>query len=733
MGCFFRLIEQFHTQDEPSFCGLGTLTMVLNAMNVDPGRTWKGPWRWFRETMLDCCEPLERIQLNGITFIPLACLARCNGAFVETHRADESDGDLEAFRRAVCASCCEVTGCAEEEGYKPLKVLVVSYSRKQFGQTGDGHYSPIGGYHAASDKVLVLDVARFKHPPHWVPLVEMWESMRRLDPETGLSRGFMLLSRKLGALCSSWLSLSIRDKTESGAAHPVVGSLVNLPEAFAAALTTWQGDLPRLPADGKLAAAEVLRRAFAFCDSPAMPLSVVCRQPSSAASPEGRPELATGEQAAANEALRQVLHALGQAGAAMDRALSPLPEVPVVLAVDNLRVALLLALDLSLWERALSPGSAPRAAMDVAFMRAQCADLLTAFVKNLFVIAGCAPQESMGADAPAQPEEAGRFVGIDLGVTCVVASSPVTDGSKVTVNTNDVSGLSTPAAVSYDGKLRHIGMDAEGRMMSAPKQTLTYLPLVLTKSSASRAKRYQMLFPMQEDGKLGPVKYDGEEFAVPSCGPLSALLRRLVSYAVGASAQTQPVCIAIHDLMSEDEEAVVRDAIDLAGLKDVASLVRQSDAVVAAFAQSQGSKLLPEGVDERSVAFVDIGVSHGSVFVVRFARKTAEEGASPKEGDATAEFLYQCCEESLGVRTLVEALLEEAKTRIEAKYKCSVNLQSKAGVRLANEATPVDGNSKRLRFAGAGHLSMLPDAEMNLEALAYPLCDFCVTSLPPSD
>ncbi|CAE8712165.1 unnamed protein product [Polarella glacialis] len=349
MGCFFRLIEQFHTQDEPSFCGLGTLTMVLNAMNVDPGRTWKGPWRWFRETMLDCCEPLERIQLNGITFIPLACLARCNGAFVDTHRADESDGDLEAFRRAVCESCCEVTGCAEEEGYKPLKVLVVSYSRKQFGQTGDGHYSPIGGYHAASDKVLVLDVARFKHPPHWVPLVEMWESMRRLDPDTGLSRGFMLLSRKPGALCSSWLSLSIRDKTESGAAHPVVGSLVNLPEAFAAALTTWQGDLPRLPADGKLAAAEVLRRALAFCDSPAMPLSVVCRQPSSAASPEERPELATGEQAAANEALRQVLHALGQAGAAMDRALSPLPEVPVVLAVDNLKVALLLALDLSLW------------------------------------------------------------------------------------------------------------------------------------------------------------------------------------------------------------------------------------------------------------------------------------------------------------------------------------------------------------------------------------------------
>ena len=38
--------------------------------------------------------------------------------------------------------------------------MIVSYSRKALGQTGDGHYSPIGGYHAATDQVLILDVAR---------------------------------------------------------------------------------------------------------------------------------------------------------------------------------------------------------------------------------------------------------------------------------------------------------------------------------------------------------------------------------------------------------------------------------------------------------------------------------------------------------------------------------------------------------------------------------------------
>ena len=43
---YFRLAEQFRTQDEPAFCGLSTLTMVLNALAVDPKRVWKGVWRW---------------------------------------------------------------------------------------------------------------------------------------------------------------------------------------------------------------------------------------------------------------------------------------------------------------------------------------------------------------------------------------------------------------------------------------------------------------------------------------------------------------------------------------------------------------------------------------------------------------------------------------------------------------------------------------------------------------
>jgi glutathione gamma-glutamylcysteinyltransferase len=59
---FFKLIEQFHTQDEPAYCGLASLTMALNALAIDPRRPWKGPWRWFNEDLLDCCEPLPKVR-----------------------------------------------------------------------------------------------------------------------------------------------------------------------------------------------------------------------------------------------------------------------------------------------------------------------------------------------------------------------------------------------------------------------------------------------------------------------------------------------------------------------------------------------------------------------------------------------------------------------------------------------------------------------------------------------
>ena len=56
MESYFKLAEQFTTQAEPAYCGPTSLVMVLNALNMDPGKPWKGIWRWYSEEVLHCSD-----------------------------------------------------------------------------------------------------------------------------------------------------------------------------------------------------------------------------------------------------------------------------------------------------------------------------------------------------------------------------------------------------------------------------------------------------------------------------------------------------------------------------------------------------------------------------------------------------------------------------------------------------------------------------------------------------
>lgn len=220
---YFRLAEQFHTQSDPAFCGLGSLVVALNALAIDPGRLWKGPWRWFAEDLLDCCVPLSTVRERGLDVDELACLARCNGAEVTLCRADASDAP--AFREAL-------RGAADGGS-----VVVVAYDRARLGQTGSGHFSPIGGFHSRRDLALVLDVARFKYPPHWVPVERLFHAMESVDPATGRARGFMTLRARRSGLA---LGFSLRCDGESwsglaGRLGPIVGGIHAHPDLAALA------------------------------------------------------------------------------------------------------------------------------------------------------------------------------------------------------------------------------------------------------------------------------------------------------------------------------------------------------------------------------------------------------------------------------------------------------------------------------------------------------------------
>jgi glutathione gamma-glutamylcysteinyltransferase len=196
MESFFSLAEQFVTQSEPSYCALSSLAMVLNALNFDPKKVWKGAWRWVSEETLQCetqiCgHSLEKVKRDGMNFDEFESLARCHGIRIRAYKHDEKshqedcDRDLTQFR-----SCVERV-CSSD---RSESFIVANFSRKVLGQTGIGHFSPIGGYHKEKDLVLIMDVARFKYPPFWVPLEVLWASMAVDDEKTQTPRGYFILS-----------------------------------------------------------------------------------------------------------------------------------------------------------------------------------------------------------------------------------------------------------------------------------------------------------------------------------------------------------------------------------------------------------------------------------------------------------------------------------------------------------------------------------------------------------
>lgn len=197
MENYFPLAEQFITQSEPSYCSLSSLAMVLNALNFDPKKIWKGSWRWVSEETLYCESKAvcghseEKIKTEGLSFLEFESLARCHGVNIQSFRACHSTSQECGSRgfQQFYNKILDITSNPKSDQF-----MVINFSRKQLGQTGDGHYSPIAALHRASGYVLILDVARFKYPPYWVKVEEMWNAMAVEDKTSGQSRGYFLVT-----------------------------------------------------------------------------------------------------------------------------------------------------------------------------------------------------------------------------------------------------------------------------------------------------------------------------------------------------------------------------------------------------------------------------------------------------------------------------------------------------------------------------------------------------------
>jgi hypothetical protein len=167
------LMAGFESQRRPAFCGVASSVAVLNALRPAGPRLTQA--RFFSEWTTEL-----QVTFKGMTLQELAALLSQHGA--DAVAVFAQDTTIEAFRSAAAANLG-----------RPGDYVLVNYERGTLGQREGGHISPLAAYNAASDRLLVLDVAAHRYPPTWVTVADLWTSMNTRDSVSGRTRGFVLV------------------------------------------------------------------------------------------------------------------------------------------------------------------------------------------------------------------------------------------------------------------------------------------------------------------------------------------------------------------------------------------------------------------------------------------------------------------------------------------------------------------------------------------------------------
>ena len=185
---YFPLASNFLTQKTQAYCGVASIVMVLNALNIPaPAVPEYEPYRTFTQDNVltpqtDAVLPRELLARQGMTLDQIGGILVTQPVKVEIHHAAESSVD-------------EFRSLARSYLGQPGHFVLVNYLRRTIGQESGGHISPLGAYDGNSDRFLILDVARYKYPPVWVKTSEIFDAMNTKDSDNAdKTRGFVLVT-----------------------------------------------------------------------------------------------------------------------------------------------------------------------------------------------------------------------------------------------------------------------------------------------------------------------------------------------------------------------------------------------------------------------------------------------------------------------------------------------------------------------------------------------------------
>lgn len=186
---FFPLSMQFVTQNSQAYCGVATIVMVLNGLQIPAPETPEySPYRLFTQENFFSNEATRKVlapevvSRMGMTLDQIGQFLGSYNVKVKVYHA--GDTSLQDFRKL-----------ASENLKQSGNFVLVNYLRKEIGQEKGGHISPLAAYNKQTDRFLIMDVSRYKYPPIWVKTADLWKAMATLDSVSGKTRGFVFVSR----------------------------------------------------------------------------------------------------------------------------------------------------------------------------------------------------------------------------------------------------------------------------------------------------------------------------------------------------------------------------------------------------------------------------------------------------------------------------------------------------------------------------------------------------------
>ncbi len=196
---YWSLAPHAIQQHTDASCSLATATMLVNAIRGHEGQLKIG-------TLASELSLLERLQDevwraaihhetgHGQTLREFAdAMARALASFdcaerwrIEIMPVLDAQACLAGLRETLAALENGATGFVASNFHLDLF----------YGDGTDiGHFSPIGAYDCAGDRVLMLDVYKKDYEPMWAPLLRLGKAMATRSVRTGEPRGYVVVRK----------------------------------------------------------------------------------------------------------------------------------------------------------------------------------------------------------------------------------------------------------------------------------------------------------------------------------------------------------------------------------------------------------------------------------------------------------------------------------------------------------------------------------------------------------